>query len=186
MAGFVPGFPVKCNFDGLSPATIQFQPSPFLIFCCGGVVVSLSLDSGSSSNSQSQSLSLSRSELLSLSDETSSYPSLVLSCTFVKFLFGTANVSCNQPSSQLGGTKNHILSRSIHNLKIDAIYTYYTPVDRVFFQLSNGIRHGMPSTDRKLELQANDIDVSTVSQPAVYLPTRRARSLHRRLCVPKG
>jgi len=25
----------------------------------------------------------------------------------------------------------------------------------------------MPSTDRKLELQAKDIDVSTVSQPAV-------------------
>jgi hypothetical protein len=25
----------------------------------------------------------------------------------------------------------------------------------------------MPSTDRKLELQANDINVSTVSQPAV-------------------
>jgi len=44
---------------------------------------------------------------------------------------------------------------------------YDTPFDRVFLQLSNGIRHVMPSTDRKLELQANDIDVSIVSQPAV-------------------
>jgi len=44
---------------------------------------------------------------------------------------------------------------------------YDTPFDRVFLQLSNGIRHVMPSIDRKLELQAKDIDVSTVSQPAV-------------------
>jgi len=41
----------------------------------------------------------------------------------------------------------------------------------------------MPSTDRQLELQAKDIDVSTVSQPAVCLPTWRARLSHRRLCV---
>ena len=41
---------------------------------------------------------------------------------------------------------------------------YDTPVDRVFLLLSNSIRHVMPSTDRKLELQANDNDVSTVSQ----------------------
>jgi len=41
----------------------------------------------------------------------------------------------------------------------------------------------MPSTDRKLELQAKDIDVSTVSQPAVCLPTWRARPSDRRLCV---
>jgi len=45
---------------------------------------------------------------------------------------------------------------------------YDTPVDREFLQLSNGIRHVMPSTDRKLELQANDIDVSTVSQTTAY------------------
>jgi len=44
---------------------------------------------------------------------------------------------------------------------------YDTPFDRVFLQLSNGIRHVMPSTDRKLELRAKDIDISTVSQPAV-------------------
>ena len=60
-----------------------------------------------------------------------------------------------------------MLSRSIYNRKIDTIYTYDTPFNRVFLQLSNGIRHVMPSTDRKLELQAKDIDVSTVSQPAV-------------------
>ena len=60
-----------------------------------------------------------------------------------------------------------MFSRSIYNLKIDTIYTYDTPFDRVFLQLSNGIRRVMPSTDRKLELQAKDIDVSTVSQPAV-------------------
>ena len=44
----------------------------------------------------------------------------------------------------------------------------------------------MPSTDRKLELQAKDIDVSTVSQPAVCLPTWQARPSHRRLCALKG
>ena len=50
---------------------------------------------------------------------------------------------------------------------MDTFYTYDTPFDRVFLQLSNGIRHAMPPTDRKLELQAKDIDVSTVSQAAV-------------------
>ena len=62
-------------------------------------------------------------------------------------------------------------SRSIYNLKIDTFYAYDIPFDRVFLQLSNGIRRVMPSTDRKLELQAKAIDVSTVSQPAVCLPT---------------
>jgi len=76
--------------------------------------------------------------------------------------------------------------RSIYNLKIDTIYTYDTPFDRVFLQLSNGVRHIMPSTDRKLELQAKDIDVSTISQPAVCLPTWRARPSHTRLWVPVG
>jgi len=74
----------------------------------------------------------------------------------------------------------------IYNLKIDTIYTYDTPFDRVFLQLSNGIRHYMLSTDRKLELQAKDIDVSTVSQPAVCLPTWRAWPSHTRLCVRMG
>ena len=31
---------------------------------------------------------------------------------------------------------------------------YDIPFDRLFLQLSNGIRHVMPSTDRKLELTA--------------------------------
>ena len=87
--------------------------------------------------------------------------------TCVEFHFPTANVSCKQPFLQLGGSKSHVCSRSIYNLKIDTIYTYGTPCDRVFLRLPNGIRHVMPSTDRKLELQAKDIDVSTVWQPAV-------------------
>ena len=70
MADFIPGFPVKCNFDGLSPVTLHSQPSPLLIFCAGGVVAQ-SLHCGSSI---SQSLSLSNSEHLSFSDETSSSP----------------------------------------------------------------------------------------------------------------
>jgi len=61
---------------------------------------------------------------------------------------------------------------------------YDTPFDRVLIQLSNGIRHVMPSTERKLELQAKYIDVSTVSQPVVCLPTWRARPSHTWLCVP--
>ena len=36
---------------------------------------------------------------------------------------------------------------------------YDIPFDRSFLQVSNGIRHVMPSTDRKLELTA-DIDGS--------------------------
>jgi hypothetical protein len=51
-------------------------------------------------------------------------------------------------------------SKSIYNLKIDTIYTYDIPIYRLFLQLSNGIRHVMPSTDRKLELKAEDIDGS--------------------------
>jgi len=51
---------------------------------------------------------------------------------------------------------------------IETIYTYDTPFDRVLLHLSDDIRHVMPFTDRKLELQANDIDVSTVSQTTVY------------------
>ena len=51
-----------------------------------------------------------------------------------------------------------MISRSIYNLRIDTIYMYDIPLDRSFLQLSNGIRHVMPSTDRKLELKAKDID----------------------------
>ena len=53
-----------------------------------------------------------------------------------------------------------MISRSIYNLNIETVYTYDTPIDSVFHQLSNGIRHVMPSTDRRLELKAKDIDGS--------------------------
>jgi len=43
-----------------------------------------------------------------------------------------------------------VISRSIYNLNIDTIYMHDIPFDRSFLQLSNGIRHVMPSTDRKL------------------------------------
>jgi len=53
-----------------------------------------------------------------------------------------------------------MISRPIYNLNIDTVYTYDTPIDSVFHQLSNGIRHVMPSTDRRLELRGKDIDGS--------------------------
>jgi hypothetical protein len=53
-----------------------------------------------------------------------------------------------------------MISRSIYNLSIDTVYTYEIPIESAFLQLSNGIRHVMPSTDRKLELKAKDIDGS--------------------------
>jgi hypothetical protein len=62
--------------------------------------------------------------------------------------------------------------RSIYNLKIDTIidtiYMYDTPFDRSFLQLSNGIRHVMPSTDTKQELTAKASMAQPVLQPAVY------------------
>ena len=45
---------------------------------------------------------------------------------------------------------------------------YDIPFDRSFLQLSNGIRHIMPSTDRKLELTAKASMAQPVSQPAVF------------------
>jgi hypothetical protein len=53
-----------------------------------------------------------------------------------------------------------MISRSIYNRNIDTAYTYDIPIERGFHQLSNGIRHVMPSTDRRLELKAKDIDGS--------------------------
>jgi hypothetical protein len=47
-----------------------------------------------------------------------------------------------------------MISRSIYNLKIDTICMCDIPFDRSILQLSNGIRHVTPSTDRKLELTA--------------------------------
>jgi len=44
---------------------------------------------------------------------------------------------------------------------------YDIPFDRSFLQLSNVIRHVMPSTDRRLELTAKASMAQTVSQPAL-------------------
>jgi len=44
---------------------------------------------------------------------------------------------------------------------------YDIPFDRSFLQLSNGIRHVMPSTDRKLEVTAKASMAQPVSQLAV-------------------
>jgi hypothetical protein len=61
-----------------------------------------------------------------------------------------------------------MVSRSIYNLKIDTIYMYHISFDRSFLQLSNGIRHVVPSTDPKPELTAKASMAQPVSQPAVY------------------
>jgi hypothetical protein len=61
-----------------------------------------------------------------------------------------------------------MVSRSIYNLKIDTIYMYDIPFDRSFLQLSNSLRHVMPSTDTKPELTAKASMAQPVSQPAVY------------------
>jgi hypothetical protein len=64
-----------------------------------------------------------------------------------------------------------IISRSIYNLKIDTICMCDIPFDRLILQLSNGIRHVMPPTDRMLALTAK----ASMAQPS-----------HSRLCVPMG
>jgi hypothetical protein len=61
-----------------------------------------------------------------------------------------------------------MFSRSNYKLKHDTIYMCDIPFDRSFLQLSNGIRHVMPSTDTKLELTARASMAQPVSQPAVY------------------
>ena len=58
--------------------------------------------------------------------------------------------------------------RSIYNLKIDTISTFDIPLDRSFLKLWNGIRHVMPSTDRRLELKEKKSMAQTVWQPVVY------------------
>jgi hypothetical protein len=49
------------------------------------------------------------------------------------------------------------------------MYTYDIPFDRSFLQLSNCIRHVMPSTYRKLELKAKTLMAQTDSQPVTNL-----------------
>jgi hypothetical protein len=61
-----------------------------------------------------------------------------------------------------------MVSRSIYNIKFDTINMYDIQFDRSFFQLSNGIRHVMPSTEAKPELTAKALMAQPVSQPAVY------------------
>ena len=64
--------------------------------------------------------------------------------------------------------KGIMKSRSTYNLKIDTIYTCDIPLDRSFLKLWNGIRHVMPSTDRRLELKEKTSMAQTVWQPVVY------------------
>jgi hypothetical protein len=52
-----------------------------------------------------------------------------------------------------------------------------TPFDTSILQLSNGIRHVMPSTERKLELTAKASIAQPVSQPAVCSNGLRKYSL---------
>jgi len=58
--------------------------------------------------------------------------------------------------------------RSIYNLKIDTISTDDIPLDRSFLKLWNGIRHVMPSTDRRLELKENTSMAQNAWQAFVY------------------
>ena len=58
--------------------------------------------------------------------------------------------------------------RSIYNLKIETISTYYIPLDRSFLKLWNGIRHIMPSTDRRLELKEKTSMAQNAWQAFVY------------------
>jgi hypothetical protein len=70
IADFIPGFPVKLNFDHLSPVTIHFQPSSVVVFGAGGAVSSLLFDSEFYTALSSALFSLSLSELFSLSEKT--------------------------------------------------------------------------------------------------------------------
>jgi len=58
--------------------------------------------------------------------------------------------------------------RSMYNLKIDTISTYDIPLDRSFLKLWNGIRHVMPSTDRRLELKEKTSMAQNAWQAFVY------------------
>jgi len=60
---------------------------------------------------------------------------------------------------------------------------YDIPFDRSFLQLLNGIRHVMPSTDRKLELTAKASMAQPVSQPALC---SNELSLGTGFCIPES
>ena len=51
---------------------------------------------------------------------------------------------------------------------------YDKPFDRSFLQLSNGIRHVMPSTDRKLELTAKASMVQRLTDDCVSQWVKRS------------
>jgi hypothetical protein len=77
-----------------------------------------------------------------------------------------------------------MVSKSIYNLKINTIYMYDIPFDRTFLQLSNGIRHVMPSTDTKPELTAKaSIRLTAgcvcqwVNQPSIHILSVRFKNL---------
>ena len=59
--------------------------------------------------------------------------------------------------------------KSIYNLKIDTISTYDIPLDRSFLKLWNGIRHVMPSTDRRLEVKEKTSMAQNAWQAFVYV-----------------
>ena len=58
--------------------------------------------------------------------------------------------------------------KSIYNLKIDTLSMYDIPLDRSFLKLWNGIRHVMPSTDRRLELKEKTSMAQNAGQASVY------------------
>jgi len=58
--------------------------------------------------------------------------------------------------------------RSIYNLNIDTISTYYISLDRSFLKLCNDIRHVMPSTDRRIELNEKASMAQNAWQAFVY------------------
>ena len=64
--------------------------------------------------------------------------------------------------------KGIMKSRSTYNLKIDTISMYDIPLDRSFLKLWNGIRHVMPSTERRLELKEKTSMAQNAWQAFVY------------------
>ena len=75
--------------------------------------------------------------------------------------------------------------RSIYNLKVDTISTYYIPLDRSCLKLWNGIRHVMPSTDRRLELKEKTSMAQNAWQAFVYASGLTNCRFHRIIsCTP--
>jgi len=64
--------------------------------------------------------------------------------------------------------KGIMKSRSTYNLQIDTISTYDIPLDRSFLKFWNGIRHVMPSNERRLELKEKASMAQNAWQAFVY------------------